>query len=137
MGRDTLLHRKTLLCGLDHTSLPLSTQNISSYFCARVMLTESTKLVVIMYSSEFLTAGGWEGDSQRHVDTADLPRRHHKKIHHFHFMWREFKLFYYLFYVYECFACTKYIPAAHRTQKRAPEPLEPELQIVVRCPCRD
>jgi hypothetical protein len=48
-----------------------------------------------------------------------------------------FKVYLFVFYEYECFACMYYVPhmsaEAHRGQKWASDPLELELWLIARC----
>ena len=67
MGQNALLHGKSLsvipTTDLDHMTLLLFTESISSYSCGHAKL--------VIHFSEFPTAGGREGDSQIHPNTDD------------------------------------------------------------------
>lgn len=67
VAQDSLLYGKALLCSHCGFGSHLSTQSISSYFCGHVLLVESVGFVFIHFN-EFLTASGWEGNIQLHLD---------------------------------------------------------------------
>jgi hypothetical protein len=75
MGQNALLHGKTLFViptiDPDYITLSLFTNSIISYFCGHGLLIEHTKLAIVIYFNEFLTASGGEGDVQLHLDIAD------------------------------------------------------------------
>ena len=75
MGQDTLLHGETLFVvpttDLNHVTLPLFPQSVSSNFCGHTLLIKSTKYAFIIHFDEFLTASGWERDVQLHLEAAD------------------------------------------------------------------
>lgn len=57
---------------VDHITLPLFIHIISSYSCNHALLLGSMKLSFNIWFNEFLTASGWEGGIQLHLNMANL-----------------------------------------------------------------
>lgn len=83
MHQDTLLHGKTFVCLSLYCLIPHNfsglQSSISSYFSGYALLVGSSKLLLIVHFSEFLTVGTWEKDTQCHLDAAYLLRGRIKK----------------------------------------------------------